>query len=56
MKEMIPPIITEAQQLGVEKVLPAHCTGDDAMDLFRAEYGENFTEGGVGRTITISAK
>ena len=53
---MLPPIITKVHQLGVEKILPAHCTGDDAIALFRTEYGENFVEGGVGRTVTISAK
>lgn len=56
LKGMIPPIIAEVQTLGVEKVLPAHCTGDDAIDLFHTAYGENFTEGGVGRTMTIAAK
>jgi 7,8-dihydropterin-6-yl-methyl-4-(beta-D-ribofuranosyl)aminobenzene 5'-phosphate synthase len=54
--EMVPPIITEVQQLGVAKVLPAHCTGEAAIDLFRTAYGEGFTEGGVGRTITIAAQ
>jgi 7,8-dihydropterin-6-yl-methyl-4-(beta-D-ribofuranosyl)aminobenzene 5'-phosphate synthase len=55
-KLMLPPIITEVHQLGVEKILPAHCTGDNAIALFRTEYGENFVEGGVGRTLTISAE
>jgi 7,8-dihydropterin-6-yl-methyl-4-(beta-D-ribofuranosyl)aminobenzene 5'-phosphate synthase len=54
--EMLPPIITEVQQLDVAKVLPAHCTGDAAIDLFQTAYGEDFTEGGVGRTITIAAQ
>jgi 7,8-dihydropterin-6-yl-methyl-4-(beta-D-ribofuranosyl)aminobenzene 5'-phosphate synthase len=54
--ELLPPIIAEVRQLGVAKVLPAHCTGDEAIGLFRAEYGEDFTEGGVGRTITIAAR
>jgi 7,8-dihydropterin-6-yl-methyl-4-(beta-D-ribofuranosyl)aminobenzene 5'-phosphate synthase len=54
--DMLPPIISELQQLGVAKVLPAHCTGDAAIDLFRAAYGEGFTEGGVGRTVTIPAQ
>jgi 7,8-dihydropterin-6-yl-methyl-4-(beta-D-ribofuranosyl)aminobenzene 5'-phosphate synthase len=55
-KLMLPPIITEVHQLGVEKILPAHCTGDAAAALFHTEYGENYFEGGVGRTVTISAK
>jgi 7,8-dihydropterin-6-yl-methyl-4-(beta-D-ribofuranosyl)aminobenzene 5'-phosphate synthase len=52
-KEKLPSIIAELRQLGVEKVLPCHCTGDEAIALFRTEYGENYVEGGVGRTVTL---
>lgn len=55
-KSQVQPIIAELRQLGVGKVLPTHCTGDAAIALFRAEYGENYIEGGVGRTVTSSAK
>jgi 7,8-dihydropterin-6-yl-methyl-4-(beta-D-ribofuranosyl)aminobenzene 5'-phosphate synthase len=55
-KEELPSIIAEVHQLGVEKVLPAHCTGERASSMFRAEYGENYVEGGVGRTVTASVK
>ncbi len=55
-KDKLPPIITGVHQLGVEKILPAHCTGDNAQALFQTEYGENYVEGGVGRTIAIAAK
>lgn len=51
----VPPLITELQALGVDHIVPAHCTGDVATDLFRAAYGENFTAGGVGRSMTIKA-
>ena len=51
----VPPLITELQEVGVDRILPAHCTGDVATDLIRAAYGESFTEGGVGRTMTIEA-
>ena len=30
-------------------------TGDVATDLIRAAYGEDFTAGGVGRTLMIEA-
>jgi 7,8-dihydropterin-6-yl-methyl-4-(beta-D-ribofuranosyl)aminobenzene 5'-phosphate synthase len=56
VRDKLPPIVAEVHQLGVEKILPAHCTGDDAIALFRTEYGDNFVEGGVGRTLTISAE
>lgn len=49
------PTISAVHQLGIEKVLPAHCTGYNATALFRKEYGENFVEPGVGRTIDIPA-
>jgi 7,8-dihydropterin-6-yl-methyl-4-(beta-D-ribofuranosyl)aminobenzene 5'-phosphate synthase len=56
VKQALPSIITAVHQLGVEKVLPAHCTGSNATVLFRTEYGEDFVEPGVGRTVTIGAK
>jgi 7,8-dihydropterin-6-yl-methyl-4-(beta-D-ribofuranosyl)aminobenzene 5'-phosphate synthase len=55
-KEKLQSIIAEVRQLGVEKVLPTHCTGDTAIALFRTEYGENYIEGGVGRTVTLPGK
>lgn len=54
-ENQVSSIIAELRQLGVEKVLPCHCTGDDAIALFHSAYGEDFVEGGVGRTIAISA-
>jgi 7,8-dihydropterin-6-yl-methyl-4-(beta-D-ribofuranosyl)aminobenzene 5'-phosphate synthase len=47
-------MLAELRQLGVERVLPAHCTGDAAIAEFRTEYGENYIGGGVGRTVTAS--
>ena len=55
-KVKMPSIIAEVRALGVERILPAHCTGDEATALFRTEYGENCIEGGVGRTVASSAK
>ena len=52
----VPPLITELQEVGVDRILPAHCTGDDAIDLFHTAYGEDFTAGGVGRTVDIPAE
>ena len=39
--------------LGVEKVAPSHCTGDQVIELFRKEYGDDFLEYGVGAIIHI---
>ena len=55
-KDKLQAIIAELRQLGVERVLPTHCTGDVATDLFRTEFGEACLDGGVGRTVASSAK
>jgi len=39
--------------LGVKKVAPSHCTGDEAIAGFAAAFGENYISGGVGRVIVI---
>ena len=41
------------QQLGVEQVMPMHCTGERAMRLFRRTFGSSFVPGGVGRQIVM---
>ena len=55
-KNQLLPIIAELRKLGVKNILPTHCTGGEAIALFRAEYGRNYVEGGVGRTWDSSAK
>ena len=47
-------IIGRLKALGVEKVAPSHCTGDNAIRLFRKAWGENFIEGGLGAVIEIT--
>ena len=46
-------IITGLQALGVTKVAPSHCTGEDAIRLFRAAWGEDFISGGLGAVIEL---
>ncbi len=55
-KKKLKAIIAELRQLGVERVMPTHCTGNVAIDMFRVEFGKNYLDGGVGRTIIFSAK
>ena len=55
-KNQLLPIIAELRQLGVQKILPTHCTGDEAIALFHTDYGEYYVEGGVGRTVIFSTK
>jgi 7,8-dihydropterin-6-yl-methyl-4-(beta-D-ribofuranosyl)aminobenzene 5'-phosphate synthase len=54
-ESQVSSIIGELRQLGVQKVMPCHCTGDAAMVLFRSEYGEDYVEGGVGSVVAIAA-
>lgn len=41
------------REMGVKKAAPCHCSGDRTRELFKEEYGEDFIENGVGRTIDI---
>jgi 7,8-dihydropterin-6-yl-methyl-4-(beta-D-ribofuranosyl)aminobenzene 5'-phosphate synthase len=46
-------IIGRLKTLGVQKVAPSHCTGREAMQLFREAWGENFVESGAGAVIRL---
>jgi len=47
-------IIKRLKALGVRKVAPSHCTGDNAIRLFRDTWNEDFIEGGLGAVIEVS--
>jgi 7,8-dihydropterin-6-yl-methyl-4-(beta-D-ribofuranosyl)aminobenzene 5'-phosphate synthase len=55
-ESQVSSIIAELRQLGVQKVMPCHCTGEKAIAVFRSEYGEDFVEGGVGRTVAVTGQ
>ena len=46
-------IISSFRDSGVEKVGPAHCTGEEARKLFLQEYQENYLEIGAGKVIRV---
>lgn len=46
-------IIKRLKELGVQKVGPSHCTGENAMGKFRKEWGDDFIEAGLGAVITV---
>jgi 7,8-dihydropterin-6-yl-methyl-4-(beta-D-ribofuranosyl)aminobenzene 5'-phosphate synthase len=46
-------ILSEFRRLGVRKVAPCHCTGEQAIRMFRQEYGEDFIQAGAGKVIYI---
>ncbi|MFB0519446.1 MAG: MBL fold metallo-hydrolase [Acidobacteriota bacterium] len=47
-------IISAFRSLGVKKVSATHCTGEQAIEMFRQTYGENFIRNGVGKKIVIA--
>jgi 7,8-dihydropterin-6-yl-methyl-4-(beta-D-ribofuranosyl)aminobenzene 5'-phosphate synthase len=49
----ISAILADFRRLGVQKVAPCHCTGERAIAMFSAEYGQAFVQAGAGRLITL---
>jgi 7,8-dihydropterin-6-yl-methyl-4-(beta-D-ribofuranosyl)aminobenzene 5'-phosphate synthase len=41
-------IIRALKEMGVQKVSPSHCTGEEAILRFKKAWGENFIPGGCG--------
>jgi 7,8-dihydropterin-6-yl-methyl-4-(beta-D-ribofuranosyl)aminobenzene 5'-phosphate synthase len=50
----ISTILADFRRLGVQKVAPCHCTGERAITMFAAEYGEAFIQAGVGTVVTLN--
>ncbi len=50
-KTEIKGIIDQFRDLGVQKVGPCHCSGDEARALFYEEYKDDFVKIGVGKEI-----
>lgn len=46
-------IIREFRSIGVSTVGACHCTGEDAMELFAGEYGNDFINVGVGKRLML---
>jgi len=46
-------IIARLKALGVKKVAPSHCTGDNAIRMFREAWGKDFIDGGLGAVIEL---
>ena len=50
----IKSIIDSCLKLGITKVAPCHCSGDETRSMFKNKYGEEYIKSGVGRIITLS--
>jgi 7,8-dihydropterin-6-yl-methyl-4-(beta-D-ribofuranosyl)aminobenzene 5'-phosphate synthase len=51
--EQIKTTINRLQDLKVRTVMPAHCSGDTAKEMFQAFYGGQFHAAGAGRLIVL---
>ena len=52
-KSVIMEAIKTLKLLGVKKVVPTHCTGDYAIELYSEHFKENYIQGGVGKVICL---
>jgi len=46
-------IITQLRDLGVKRVAPSHCTGDQQREWFHAAFGEDYYASGVGWVLVM---
>lgn len=46
-------IIRRLKELGVKKVAPSHCTGENAVRRFREQWADDFVEGGLGAVVEV---
>ncbi len=51
--EQVRAIIQQFKELGVEKVGPTHCTGDDVIKLFEEVYNDDYIKMGTGKVLTF---
>ena len=52
-KRRIESIVEDFRRLGVEKVVPCHCSGDLARTVFERAYGEDCALVGVGASFAL---
>jgi 7,8-dihydropterin-6-yl-methyl-4-(beta-D-ribofuranosyl)aminobenzene 5'-phosphate synthase len=52
-RRRIERIIADFHELGVQRVAPCHCTGDQAIKAFAGAFGADFFRSGMGWTMTI---
>ncbi len=50
---LVRSVIRRFQEMGVGKVAPTHCTGAEAIQLFKEAYGPDFVEVAVGKTVEV---
>jgi 7,8-dihydropterin-6-yl-methyl-4-(beta-D-ribofuranosyl)aminobenzene 5'-phosphate synthase len=51
----IKKMVAAFKTMGVVRTGPTHCTGKQAIELFREAYGDQFIEGGVGTVVSAAS-
>ncbi|MBI2630903.1 MBL fold metallo-hydrolase [Candidatus Nomurabacteria bacterium] len=46
-------VVRQFKKVGVEKVIPCHCTGEIASEQFRKNFKENYIKAGTGTIIKV---
>ncbi len=49
----ISKIVNTIQEYGVQRIAPSHCTGKEAIEIFKQQFGDDFIKSGVGRRIIV---
>lgn len=52
-EEQIRKIAKQLKDIGVQSVVPVHCSGEKAKKIFKEVFGADYKEGGVGFSIEI---
>jgi len=52
-KKSVQKSIKELKELGIEKIAPTHCTGDEAIELIAKAFDGQYFCGGVGRGLSF---
>ncbi len=53
-RQSVRDLIDRFRALGVCRVAPCHCTGPEAMEMFRESFQEQYVPCGVGQVITVN--
>jgi len=48
-------ILRDFRRLEVNQVAPSHCTGEQAVAMFAAEYGDQFVRAGIGKRFQFNS-
>lgn len=50
-ERVVGQVTEELRTLGVQRIMPAHCTGAPQIAQIAEAFGDDYLEGGVGRVV-----